>query len=68
MGFYALEENRTYGIKNRVCAKGAKNVHFPSVVSFGLGAYLLGQIDMSTSNFIWADIRPNKTADQTKNM
>ena len=68
MGFYALEEKRTYGIKNRVCAKGAKDAHFPSVVSFGLGAYLLGQIDTSTSNFIWADIRPNKTANHEPNV
>jgi transposase InsO family protein len=30
------------------------------------GRLLLGQIDLSTSNFIRADIRPNKTADQTK--
>jgi putative transposase len=29
------------------------------------GRLLLGQIDLSTSNFIRADIRPNKTANQT---
>jgi putative transposase len=29
------------------------------------GRLLLGQIDLSTSNFIRADIRPNKTAEQT---
>ncbi len=30
------------------------------------GRLLLGQIDLSTSNFIRADIRPNKTANETK--
>ena len=30
------------------------------------GRLLLGQIDLRTSNFIRADIRPNKTADQPK--
>ncbi len=30
------------------------------------GRLLLGQIDLTASNFIRADIRPNKTADQTK--
>jgi len=30
------------------------------------GRLLLGQIDLSTSNFIRADIRPNKTAEETK--
>src|SRR5205807_1889968 len=30
------------------------------------GQLLLGQIDLSTSNFIRADIRPNKTANQTE--
>ena len=32
------------------------------------GRLLLGQIDLTTSNFIRADIRPNKTADQTQNV
>jgi putative transposase len=32
------------------------------------GRLLLGQIDLSTSNFIRADIRPNKTANETKNV
>jgi hypothetical protein len=30
------------------------------------GRLLLGQIDLTTSNFIRADIRPNKTANQTE--
>ena len=30
------------------------------------GRLLLGQIDLSTSSFIRADIRPNKTAEETK--
>ena len=30
------------------------------------GRLLLGQIDLSTSNFIRADIRPNKTANQSQ--
>lgn len=30
------------------------------------GRLLLGQIDMSTSNFVRSDIRPNKTANQTE--
>jgi hypothetical protein len=30
------------------------------------GRLLLGQIDMATSSFIRADIRPNKTANETK--
>jgi hypothetical protein len=29
------------------------------------GRLLLGQIDLATSNFIRADIRPNKTAETT---
>ena len=32
------------------------------------GRLLLGQIDLSTSNFIRADIRPNKTADTRENV
>jgi putative transposase len=32
------------------------------------GRLLLGQIDLSTSNFIRADIRPNKTANQLANV
>ena len=32
------------------------------------GRLLLGQIDLSTSNFIRADIRPNKTANQNNNV
>jgi transposase InsO family protein len=32
------------------------------------GRLLLGQIDLSTSNFIRADIRPNKTANQSANV
>jgi hypothetical protein len=27
---------------------------------------LLGQVDLATSNFIRADIRPNKTANETE--
>jgi hypothetical protein len=29
------------------------------------GRLLLGQVDLSTSSFIGADIRPNKTANET---
>ena len=32
------------------------------------GRLFLGQIDLRTSNFIRADIRPNKTAESTKNV
>jgi transposase InsO family protein len=32
------------------------------------GRLLLGQVDLSTSNFIRADIRPNKTADHQRNV
>ena len=32
------------------------------------GRLLLGEVDLATSNFIRADIRPNKTANQSKNV
>ena len=32
------------------------------------GRLLLGQVDLATSNFIRADIRPNKTADHGQNV
>jgi putative transposase len=32
MGIYAVEENRTYGAKNRVCVEGAADAQFPDVV------------------------------------
>jgi hypothetical protein len=32
------------------------------------GRLLLGQIDLSTSSFIRADIRPNKAANETEKM
>ena len=36
-----------------------------NVMEVWFGRLLLGQVDLSTSNFIRADIRPNKTADET---
>ena len=32
------------------------------------GRLLWGEVDLATSSFIRADIRPNKTADQSKNV
>jgi hypothetical protein len=32
------------------------------------GRLLLGEVDLTTSSFIRADIRPNKPADQSKNV
>jgi len=37
----------------------------PNVMDVWFGRLLLGQIDLSASNFIRADIRPNKTTDET---
>ena len=37
-----------------------------NVMEVWFGRLLLGQVDLSTSNFIRADIRPNKTSDPTE--
>jgi hypothetical protein len=46
---------------------GLKSVA-PERMEVWFGRLYLGVVDLATSNFIRADIRPNKTADQAENV